>query len=143
MATTAAWAARVTKAILIVEDDPAVVRILKSALGMFQREHTFKIEVAEDGADALAALQRVRFDLVLLDLYMPRMCGLELLAHMRRLGMRIPVLLLTGNNDTRVAVAADALATGIFAYIPKPLDLLRLDHLVWLAMSLETSEVDQ
>jgi len=128
-----------TKAVLIVEDDPAVVRILKSALGMFQRENTFQIEVAQDGADALAALQRAPFDLVLLDLYMPRMCGLELLAHMRRLGLGIPVLLLTGNNDT--GVAADALAGGIFASIPKPLDLVRLEHLISLAISQESPEV--
>src|SRR5436309_3095351 len=122
-----------TKAVLIVEDDPAVVRILKSALGMFQRENTFQIEVAQDGADALAALQRAPFDLVLLDMFMPRMTGLELLAHMRRLRIETPVLMLTGNDDTRSA--ADALACGIFAYVPKPFDLQHLEHLVSLALS--------
>jgi DNA-binding NtrC family response regulator len=73
-------------------------------------------------------------------MYLPRMTGLEVLAQMRRrLNVRSPVLMLTGNNDAQAA--ADALAAGIFAYIPKPLDLRRLEHLVSLAVSMGTSEV--
>lgn len=128
-----------TKTVLIVDDDPAIVRLLRSALGTFEREHTFRIVVATDGAEALAALQRGTFDLVLLDLYVPGVTGLELLAHMRRSNVRTPVLMLTGNNDAKAA--ADALAAGIFAYIPKPLDLRRLEHLVSLAVATGTSEV--
>jgi CheY-like chemotaxis protein len=128
-----------TKSILIVEDDPAVVRVLRSALGAFQREHVFRIAVAADGAEALAMLEHAQFDLVLLDMYMPRMTGLEVLAQMRRLKVRSPVLMMTGNNDAQAA--AEALAAGIFAYIPKPLDLRRLEHLVSLAVSMGTSEV--
>jgi len=126
--------ASLTKAVLIVDDDPTIVRMLRSALGTFQRDHTFQIVVAADGAAALAALERGEFDLVLLDMYLPGMNGLELLAHMRRLDMRTPVLMLTANNDAQVA--ADALAGGIFAYIPKPLDLRRFEHLVSLAVSM-------
>jgi CheY-like chemotaxis protein len=128
-----------TKSVLIVEDDPAVVRVLRSALGTFQREHVFRIAVAADGAEALATLERAQFDLVLLDMYLPRMTGLEVLAQMRRLNVRSPVLMMTGNNDAQAA--AEALAAGIFAYIPKPLDLRRLEHLVSLAVSMGTSEV--
>ena len=124
---------RATKTILIVDDDQAIVRTLKEALGLFRHQHAYKIETAGDGADALAALRRDHFDLVLLDMYMPRMTGLELLAQMRRLELQTPVLMLTGNDDTRTA--ADALASGIFAYIPKPFDLQHLEHLVSLAVS--------
>ena len=125
--------ARATKTILIVDDDQAIVRMLKEALGLFRHQHAYKIETAGDGADALAALHRDQFDLVLLDMYMPRMTGLELLAQMRHLKLQTPVLMLTGNDDTRTA--ADALASGIFAYIPKPFDLQHLEHLVSLAVS--------
>jgi two-component system, NtrC family, response regulator AtoC len=128
-----------TKSVLIVEDDPALVRVLRSALGTFQREHVFRIAVAADGAEALATLERAQFDLVLLDMYMPRMTGLEVLAQMRRLNVRSPVLMMTGNNDAQAA--AEAIAAGIFAYIPKPLDLRRLEHLVSLAVSMGTPEV--
>ena len=125
--------ARATKTVLIVDDDQAIVRMLKEALGLFRHQHDYKIETAGDGADALAALHRDQFDLVLLDMYMPRMTGLELLAQMRHLKLQMPVLMLTGNDDTRTA--ADALAGGIFAYIPKPFDLQHLEHLVSLAVS--------
>jgi two-component system response regulator MprA len=125
--------ARATKTILIVDDDQAIVRMLKEALGLFRHQHAYKIETAGDGADALAALHRDHFDLVLLDMYMPRMTGLELLAQMRHLKLQTPVLMLTGNDDARTA--ADALASGIFAYIPKPFDLQHLEHLVSLAVS--------
>jgi DNA-binding NtrC family response regulator len=125
--------ARATKTVLIVDDDQAIVRMLKEAVGLFRHQHAYKIETAGDGADALAALHRDHFDLVLLDMYMPRMTGLELLAQMRHLKLQTPVLMLTGNDDTRTA--ADALASGIFAYIPKPFDLQHLEHLVSLALS--------
>jgi len=125
--------ARATKTVLIVDDDKAIVRLLREALGLFRHQHAYKIETAGDGADALAALHRDQFDLVLLDMYMPRMTGLELLAQMRHLKLQTPVLMLTGNDDTRTA--ADALASGIFAYIPKPFDLQHLEHLVSLAVS--------
>ena len=125
--------ARATKTVLIVDDDQAIVRMLKEALGLFRHQHAYKVETAGDGADALAALCRDQFDLVLLDMYMPRMTGLELLAQMRHLKLQTPVLMLTGNDDARTA--ADALASGIFAYIPKPFDLQHLEHLVSLAVS--------
>ena len=124
---------RATKTVLIVDDEPAIVRMLKDALGVFRHEHAYKVEIARDGADALVELQRGQYDLVLLDMYMPRMTGLELLAQMRHLKLQTPVLMLTGNDDTRTA--ADALASGIFAYIPKPFDLQHLEHLVSLAVS--------
>ena len=137
MTTMPAGTARPTKSVLIVDDDAAIVRMMKDAFGVFRHEHAYQIETAGDGADGLAALQRGRFDLVLLDMYMPRMTGLELIAHMRRLKMQTPVLMLTGNDDNRTA--ADALASGIFAYVPKPFDLQHLEHLVSLAVSLRSS----
>jgi len=126
-------AGRDTKTVLIVDDEPAIVRMLKDALGVFRHAHAYKVDIAKDGAEALSALQRDQYDLVLLDMYMPRMTGLELLEHMRELKMQTPVLMLTGNDNTRSA--ADALASGIFAYIPKPFDLQHLEHLVSLAVS--------
>jgi DNA-binding NtrC family response regulator len=133
MTPIATRSARATKTVLIVDDEPAIVRMLKDALGMFRHEHGYTVEIACDGVDALAALEHRQFDLVLLDMYMPRMSGLELLEEMRRLNVSTPVLMLTGNDDARSA--ADALSGGIFAYIPKPFDLQHLEHLVSLAVS--------
>ena len=123
--------ARATKRVLIVDDDLSIVRVLQDALGLFRHEHTYAAQTAADGAEGLAALERGQFDLVLLDMYMPRMTGLELLTEMRRRGLQTPVLMLTGNEDSRSA--ASALASGIFAYAPKPFDLQQLEVLVSLA----------
>jgi CheY-like chemotaxis protein len=125
--------ARATKAVLIVDDEPAIVRMLRDALGVFRHEHAYRVETAADGTDAVAALERDRFDVVLLDMHMGRMGGLEVLEHMKRLRLRTPVLMLTGNHDAQAS--ADALARGILAYVPKPFDLLHLEHLISLAVS--------
>jgi CheY-like chemotaxis protein len=139
MAMLAARTARPEKRVLIVDDDAAIVRVLRDALGVFRHEHAYKVETAGDGAEGLAVLKRDQFDLVLLDMNMPRMSGLELLAEMRRLGIQTPVLMLTGNEDNRTA--ADALAGGILAYIPKPFELQHLELLVSLAASPRTTTV--
>ena len=98
-----ATTARATKRVLIVDDDVSIVRVLQDALGLFRHEHTYAAQTAADGAEGLAALERGQFDLVLLDMYMPRMTGLELLTEMRRRGLQTPVLMLTGNEDNKSA----------------------------------------
>jgi CheY-like chemotaxis protein len=130
---TLATTARATKRVLIVDDDAAIVQVLRDALGLFRHEHTYTIETAGDGAEGLAAIERGQFDLILLDMYMPRMTGLELLAELRQRRVSTPVLMLTGNEDNRSA--ADALKAGVFAYMPKPFDLMQLEMLVSLAAS--------
>jgi len=122
-----------TKRVLIVDDETSIVNVLRDALGLFRHDHTYTVEAAADGAEGLAALERHPFDLILLDLYMPRMTGLELLAEMRRRGLKTSVLMLTGNEDNKSAESA--LASGIFAYVPKPFDLQQLEILVSLAAS--------
>jgi len=124
---------RGTKRVLIVDDDAAIVHVLRDALGLFRHDHAYAVEIARDGVEGLEALERGRFDLVLLDMCMPRMTGLDLLAQMRQRGLQTPVLMLTGNEDNRSA--ADALAGGIFAYVPKPFDLQHLEMLISLAAS--------
>jgi DNA-binding NtrC family response regulator len=126
-----ATAGRVTKRVLIVDDDAAIVQVLQDAFRLFRHDHAYGIETAADGAQGLAALECAPFDLVLLDVSMPKMTGLELLVEMRRRGLSTPVLMLTGNEDTQTA--ARALKGGIFAYVPKPFDLLQLEMLVSLA----------
>ena len=125
--------ARATKAVLIVDDEPAIVRMLRDALGVFRHEHAYKVETAADGIDALDAMKRDHFDVVLLDMHMARMGGLEVLEHMKRMQLRTPVLMLTGNDDAKAS--ADAISHGILAYVPKPFDLLQLEHLISLAVS--------
>ena len=133
MTPIATKTARATKIVLVVDDEAAISRMLKDALGLFRHDYAYKVDTAADGIDALAAMKRQQYDLILLDMLMPRMSGLELLEEMRRLNVQTPVLMLTGNDNSQTA--ADALSSGIFAYIPKPFDLQHLEHLVSLAVT--------
>jgi len=123
----------VIKRILMVDDEPAVIELLKEFFKQFQHGHAYEVAAAHDGADAAMALLRGQYDLILLDMNMPRMGGLEFLKQIRGLGVRVPVIMVTGNQD--VQAAAQALSGGVFAYVPKPFDFKQLDHLVALAVA--------
>ena len=122
-----------TKRVLIVDDQPKVREVLQAFFGMLEHGHTYEVETARDGAEAILALHRGRFDLILLDLQMPRMGGLEMLRQMHQLGIRVPVVVLTGNPDSKAA--GEVLSDGVFAYAPTPVDVRKLDYLVALALS--------
>ena len=120
------------KKVLIVDDEPSVGELLRDFFGRFQHGHQYEISTARDGAEALMLLLRQEFDLVLLDMHMPRLSGLALLKEMRGLRIKVPVLMLTGNQDAKAA--ADAISAGVLAYVPKPFDMPQLEHLVALAL---------
>jgi len=100
------------KKILVVDDDALVRSILSSLLS----ESHYEVETAENGRQALAALDD-SFDLLLSDLEMPEMNGLELLASLRKSKNSIPVVILTGNQE--ISVALDALKLGANDYVIK------------------------
>ncbi len=106
--------------VLIVDDEPAVVAALERAL----RIDGYGISVARDGEQALAALSNGRPDLVVLDVMMPKVDGLEVCRRLRASGDRTPVLMLTavGGVDDRV----DGLDAGADDYLPKPFALREL-----------------
>ena len=115
------------KKILLVDDDPEVVEVLRRFLE--NGSPGYLVQVARNGADAVAALQLEKPDLVLLDLNMPRMNGVEVL---RQVDRNIPVMIVSGNTDS---MPAEALKLGAFAYIPKPVDFIYVEQLVPLALT--------
>jgi DNA-binding NtrC family response regulator len=117
-----------SKTILIVDDEPSIREVLT---GYFQHQYGprgYTVETAADGAQALAAARRRRPALVLLDVEMPGMDGLEALRGLRALDPGIPVIMVTGNESTRVA--GDIIKSGAYSYLPKPVKFQYLDHLV-------------
>jgi two-component system response regulator MprA len=106
--------------VLIVDDEPAVVAALERAL----RIDGYETAVARDGQQALATLATERPDLVVLDVTMPKLDGLEVCRRLRASGDRTPVLMLTARNgvDDRV----DGLDAGADDYLPKPFALKEL-----------------
>jgi CheY-like chemotaxis protein len=114
------------KKILIVDDDPGVVEVLKCFFEKTPDDYT--VQTATNGEDALAAVLLSTPDLVLLDINMPGMSGIEVMKHIDH---QIAVIMVTGNVDS---TPAEALKLGAFAYIPKPFDLAYVEQLVPLAL---------
>lgn len=118
------------KRILIVDDDPALVDVLTS---FFQRnQDRYVVEATSGGEDAFLAFLQQRPDLVLLDITLPGMSGLELLKQLRELAPRVPVIMVTGTHDHRAL--GDAMANGAFGCVPKPFDLRYIEHMVAAAL---------
>jgi two-component system, NtrC family, nitrogen regulation response regulator NtrX len=117
-----------SKTILIVDDEPAVREVL---IGYFEHHYGprgYVVETASDGAEALTAVRRRRPALILLDVEMPGMDGVQALRGVRAIDPKIPVIMVTGNENTRVA--AEVIRHGVHSYLPKPVKFQYLDHLV-------------
>ncbi|MCC6213932.1 MAG: sigma-54-dependent Fis family transcriptional regulator [Polyangiaceae bacterium] len=104
------------KQILVVDDEPNLRRVLGALLTRDGHE----VVTAEDGEQALAVLAEHHIDLVLSDLRMPKLDGMELLRRARALDEELPVVLITAHGTVDNAV--EALKTGAFDYITKPFD---------------------
>jgi len=131
---------KVTKRILIVDDQPRVLDVLRDILASFQHGYAYEITTTDSVADALVILQREPFDLICLDMVMPgigdpllRRQGLDLLKRVRDLGVSTPVLMMSGDYESRKE--ADALIEGAFGYLHKPFDVRDLDRLVARAIT--------
>ncbi len=120
---------RQQRRVLIVDDEPDFVALMAEFLAELPEPPT--ITVAHNGQAAVEAVRHDPPDLVLLDVHMPVMSGLEALEHIRALDPMLPVLLVTG-TDCRSA--SQGLSSGVFAYLPKPVDLRYVCCLVDLAL---------
>jgi CheY-like chemotaxis protein/anti-sigma regulatory factor (Ser/Thr protein kinase) len=102
------------KKVLVVDDDGPVRRLLTKALD----KAGMSVSTAEDGVEALQQLRKRNFDVMLLDVWMPRMNGLELLTQLRERPMRPKVVVMTG--DTRPETLLTAVREQVFQCIAKP-----------------------
>jgi DNA-binding NtrC family response regulator len=118
------------KRILIVDDDGGVREFLIDYFNHSGRDYT--VESTSNGIDALEAVHERRPDLVLLDISLPDVNGLDVLKLIHQLDGRIPVIMITGARDARAA--GEAMEHGAFAYIPKPLSVAYIDSLVAAAL---------
>ncbi len=100
--------------ILVVDDDPIVREMVSEIL----QEQGYCVVTAKDGADALdQVISNKRLDLMLTDIHMPKMNGLELLEQINKLNIDIPIIVLTVNEE--ILVAINALKSGADDYIIK------------------------
>jgi len=115
--------------ILVIDDDAALVEVLTSSLV----ESGFDVISAHHGGDGLMLADVQKPDLVLLDVRMPGMSGVEVLQQMRTRWPRLPVIVITGLGDTGLARAL--LDRGAFDYIAKPFDHDHLQRCVAAALT--------
>ena len=116
--------------ILVIEDEAAIRRVLKKILTEESKDYI--VEEAEDGLEAMEKIKEEDYDLVLCDIKMPKMDGVEVLQATKKIKPEIPIVMISGHGDLETAV--DTMKMGAFDYISKPPDLNRLLNTVRIAL---------
>lgn len=108
--------------ILIIEDEAAIRRVLSKILS--EENESYKVEEAEDGLQGLEKVKNEEYDLILCDIKMPKMDGVEVLEAVKKIKPEIPMVMISGHGDLETAI--QTMRLGAFDYISKPPDLNRL-----------------
>lgn len=116
--------------ILIIEDEAAIRRVLVKILS--EESDTYQVEEAEDGLAGIEKIKKDDYDLVLCDIKMPKMDGVEVLEAVKKIKPEIPMVMISGHGDLDTAV--NTMRLGAFDYISKPPDLNRLLNTVRIAL---------
>jgi len=114
--------------ILVVDDEESHRIMLRAVL----KEEGYDVTEASDGAEAVKAVEQEPFDLILLDIRMRTMDGIEALGEIRKISPLVPVLIMTAYASVKTAV--EALKAGAFEYLTKPLDIDELKILIEKAL---------
>lgn len=119
--------------VMIIDDERSIRKTLREIL----EYENFKVDEAADGIEALSILQKEKFDIILCDIKMPKMDGIELLEKVTQLGIDTQVIMISGHGNIETAV--EAVKKGAYDFIAKPLDLNRL--LVTLRNAVDKSKL--
>lgn len=103
--------------ILLIDDEPDFLDLMSKRLG----RRGVRLDVAADGEQGLSAAQAEEYDVIILDVRMPGMDGIEVLRRIREQGIRTEVLLLTGHAS--LEAARQGLELGAFDYLIKPVSI--------------------
>ena len=108
--------------ILVIEDESAIRRVLVKILA--EENNSYNVVEAEDGLAGMEVIKKEDFDLVLCDIKMPKMDGVEVLEAAKKIKPEIPFIMISGHGDLDTAV--NTMRLGAYDYISKPPDLNRL-----------------
>jgi DNA-binding NtrC family response regulator len=108
--------------ILVIEDEASIRRVLKKIIS--EENDSYHVEEAEDGLLGIEMIKNNDYDLVLCDIKMPKMDGVEVLEKAKKIKPEIPIVMISGHGDLETAV--NTMRLGAFDYISKPPDLNRL-----------------
>jgi two-component system alkaline phosphatase synthesis response regulator PhoP len=115
-----AWNLRMKSLVLLVEDEEALSLFIGDSL----RREGYKVETALDGQQGFAKARTLPADLIILDLMLPGMDGIEICRRLRGLGCQTPILMLTARGQTQDTV--EGLKSGADDYVTKPFAMLEL-----------------
>ncbi|WP_432413027.1 sigma-54-dependent transcriptional regulator [Rasiella sp. SM2506] len=116
--------------ILIIEDEAAIRRVLVKILS--EENNAYQVSEAEDGLVGIEMIKKEDYDLVLCDIKMPKMDGVEVLEAIKKIKPETPIVMISGHGDLDTAV--NTMRLGAFDYISKPPDLNRLLNTVRIAL---------
>lgn len=108
--------------ILIIEDEAAIRRVLKKII--IDENKNYQVDEAEDGFLGFKMVEKTDYDLVLCDIKMPKIDGVEVLERTQKIKPEIPFIMISGHGELETAV--QTMRMGAFDYISKPPDLNRL-----------------
>ncbi|WP_406684505.1 sigma-54 dependent transcriptional regulator [Seonamhaeicola sp. MEBiC1930] len=108
--------------ILVIEDEAAIRRVLVKILS--EESDTYQVEESEDGLAGIDKIKKEDFDLILCDIKMPKMDGVEVLEAVKKIKPETPIVMISGHGDLDTAV--NTMRLGAYDYISKPPDLNRL-----------------
>lgn len=123
---------------VLVVDDEETIRV---ALARYLRSQGYTVEVAENGTAAIGRLEQERFGVMVCDVRMPDMTGLDVVPKARRLDGDLAILMLTAVNDA--GTATDALSHGAMDYLVKPVQLAQLQDAVVRAAHRRQLEIER
>ncbi len=106
--------------LLIIDDEKSIRKTLREIL----EYEKYQVDEASDGAEGIAMIQKEKYDIILCDIKMPKMDGIEVLDKVMLLSSDTPVVMISGHGNIETAV--EAVKKGAFDFIAKPLDLNRL-----------------
>ncbi len=118
--------------VLVVDDEPDAVELLRD----FLTAKGYDVITAADGEEALRRAKEERPHLILLDVRMPRMNGMEVLRRVREFDREVGIIMVTAVNEEETG--REALKLGAFDYITKPLDLKYLERSLWYKITTMT-----
>jgi DNA-binding NtrC family response regulator len=125
------------KYVLIVEDEKTFQLSLLD--GLRSHEQEFRVLTAENGKTAKEILETLPVDLVVTDLKMPEMDGIELLAYIRKNHPYIPVIVMTAFGNPELEIWLQSI--GVFAYLEKPIDLEEFTNKILSALALKSGTI--
>jgi DNA-binding NtrC family response regulator len=118
-----------TARILVVDDEPNICQVLSAVL----RKEGHEVEVCRDGEEALLLMEKTPVDLLITDVIMNNVSGVELLQRVQAASPQTPVVMMTAYGTIKSAV--DAIKLGAFDYLAKPFDMDQMKSVVRKALT--------